>query len=354
MSGTYPALEADADRLPSLQSLSKTASAPAVRRFGFRSFDRQYCFADTRVGDYVRPVLWMVESDRQVFITSLLANLIGAGPAATASAIVPDLHYFCGRGGKDAIPLWRDPEAHTANITASFLAALKAAYGKAPRAGDIFAYAYAVLANPGYVRRYEEELQVPGPRLPVTKDKALFDRGAALGRDLLRWHTYGERFREKGDKFKLTGSAKVTTSIPTTPAKYPEKHKYDDKKRVLCVGDGEIGPVSPEVWNFSVSGLQVVKSWLNYRMKKGAGKKSSPLDDIRPERWTEEMTRELVDLLWVLEHSLASYPALDGWLDEVLAGALFTGDEIPKPTKDERKAPKEPKARVGNLFDPGV
>lgn len=345
ISGTYPALETDGERLPSLESLSKSASPPRTRRIGFRSFDRQHCFADTRVSDRLRPVLWNVESEHQVFITSLLAGLIGAGPAATASPFVPDLHHFRGSyGGKDVIPLWRDAEATTANITASFVTALKTAYGKAPSAEDIFAYGYAVLANPGYVKRYEEELQVPGPRLPVTKDKELFKRGAALGRELLRWHTYGERFREKGDTFKLIGAAKVTTSIPTTPTKYPEKHKYDDKKQVLHVGDGEIGNVSPEVWNFSVSGFQVVKSWLDYRMKKGAGKKSSPLDDIRPERWTEEMTRDLEDLLWVLEHSLSTYPALDAWLDEVLAGALFTGEEISKPTEAERKEPKVKRA----------
>ena len=322
---------------------------PRIMRYGYRSFDRQYVFADNRLGDFIRPTLWQTWSDNQVYIASLLTKVLGSGPAAVASAHVPDLDYFCNRGGKDLIPLWRDAEAKTANITVSFAAALKTAYGKAPSPQDIFAYAYAVLANPGYVRRYEEELQVPGPRLPVTKDKAIFERGAALGRELLRWHTYGERFREKGDKFKLTGGAKVTTSIPITPAKYPEKHKYDDKKQVLRVGDGEIGNVSPEVWNFSVSGLQVVKSWLDYRMKKGAGRKSSPLDDIRPERWTEEMTRELVDLLWVLEHSLASYPALDAWLDEVLAGSLFTGDEIPKPTEAERKEPKL--RRGGDVFE---
>lgn len=330
--------------------LPKSAPPAAIERFGARSFDRQWIFADSRLLDRAGPPNWYVRSDKQTYLTSLLSGVIGKGPAATASAFVPDLHHFRGSyGGKDVIPLWRDAEAKTANLTASFVAALKTAYGKAPSPEDIFAYAYAVLANPGYVKRYEEELQVPGPRLPVTKDKTLFDRGAALGRELLRWHTYGERFREKGDKFKLTGSAKVTTSIPTTPAKYPEKHKYDDKKQVLRVGDGEIGNVSPEVWNFSVSGLQVVKSWLDYRMKKGAGKKSSPLDDIRPERWTEEMTRELVDLLWVLEHSLASYPALDAWLDEVLAGSLFTGDEIPRPTEAERKEPKV--KRGADLFE---
>jgi hypothetical protein len=321
--------------------LAKSAPPAAIERFGARSFDRQWIFADSRLLDRAGPPNWHVRSDKQTYLTSLLSGVIGKGPAATASAFVPDLHHFRGSyGGKDVIPLWRDAEAKTANIAASFVAALKTAYGNAPSPEDIFAYAYAVLANPGYVKRYEEELQVPGPRLPVTKDKALFDRGAALGRELLRWHTYGERFREKGDKFNLTGSAKVTTSIPTTPATYPEKYKYDDKEQVLRVGDGEIGNVSPEVWSFSVSGLQVVKSWLGYRMKNGAGKKSSPLDDIRPERWTDDMTRELLELLWVLEHSLVSYPTLDAWLDEVLAGAVFTGNEIPKPTEAERKEPK--------------
>jgi hypothetical protein len=166
--------------------------------------------------------------------------------------------------------------------------------------------------------------------LPVTKDKALFDRGAALGRELLRWHTYGERFREKGDKFKLTGSAKVTTADPDHASEIPREAQVRRQEAgTLRVGDGEIGNVSPEVWNFSVSGLQVVKSWLDYRMKKGAGKKSSPLDDIRPERWTEEMTRELVDLLWVLQWTLEQYPTLDTWLDQVLESELFTADEIP-------------------------
>jgi predicted helicase len=331
----------DGETQPAIAKLPKSAPCPPVMGYAYRSFDRQWAIADARLGDRLRPPLWQVASDKQIYLTSLLSGVVGKGPGSTASAFVPDLHHFRGSyGGKGVIPLWRDAEAKTANITASFVAALKTAYGKAPRPEDIFAYAYAVLANPGYVKRYEDELQVPGPRLPVTKDKALFDRGASLGREMLRWHTYGERFREKGEKFKLAGSAKVTTSIPITPAKYPEKHKYDEEKQVLRVGDGEIGNVSPEVWNFSVSGLQVVKSWLDYRMKRGAGKKSSPLDDIRPERWTDEMTRELVDLLWVIEHSLASYPTLDAWLDEVLASALFTGDELAKPTDAERKEPK--------------
>ena len=68
------------------------------------------------------------------------------------------------------------------------------------------------------------------------------------------------------------------------------------------MGEGVFGPVRPEVWEFSVSGFQVVQHWLAHRMKKGAGKKSSPLDKIRPAAW--QFDEELLDLLWVLEHTV--------------------------------------------------
>ena len=276
-----------------------------------------------------------------MYLTSLLSGILGAGPASTVSAFVPDLHHFRGSyGGKDVVPLWRDPSATQPNLASGFLAALTKAYGRHPKPEDVFAYTYAVLANPSYVSRFEEELQDPGPRLPVTKVRTLFEHGAALGRELLRWHTYGERFRTKNDGFVLTGSAREIQPIPHTPAGYPEKHRYDEANRTLHVGDGQVKPVSREIMNFSVSGLQVVKSWLDYRMKKGAGRKSSPLDDIRPERWTDDLTKELLELLWVLEWTLAQYPTLDAWLDEVLASDLFTADEIPPPTDAERKEPK--------------
>ena len=66
-------------------------------------------------------------------------------------------------------------------------------------------------------------------------------------------------------------------------------------------------------------------------MKQRAGKRSSPLDDIRPHRWTEEMTQELLELLWVVEKSLAQYPILEAWLNEVIAGDLFTATELSYP-----------------------
>jgi hypothetical protein len=100
-----------------------------------------------------------------------------------------------------------------------------------------------------------------------------------------------------------------------------------------------LAPVWQEVWEFSVSGFEVVKSWLAYRMKKGAGKKSSPLDDIRPERW--EFDEELLDMLWVLEHTVDMWPELQKVLNVVLAGELFSANDFPEPTAVERAAKKK-------------
>jgi hypothetical protein len=346
----YPHLIFDDQRDPAVGTLPIRAEMPPVHRYGYRSFDRQWCIADSRLGDFIRPPLWRTMSDVQVFIVSLLTKVLGAGPCAIASSVVPDLDYFCNRGGKDVIPLWRKPEATEANVCKEAMTAIYEIHGSMRDPADLFAYTYTILANPGYVQRFEEELQVPGPRLPITKDRELFNRGAKLGRELIRLHTYGERFREEGDGFELKGSACVIESIPARMEAYPECYHYDENKQLLNVGAGSIGPVSPEVWAFSVSGLQVVKSWLDYRKKNGAGRTSSPLDDIRPESWTEEMTRELLELLWVLEMTLQRYPELDEFLDAVLDSEIFTEDELPKPTDAERKEPTIIRRKQGRLI----
>ena len=102
------------------------------------------------------------------------------------------------------------------------------------------------------------------------------------------------------------------------------------------MGEGVFGPVRPEVWEFSVSGFQVVQHWLAHRMKKGAGKKSSPLDKIRPAAW--QFDEELLDLLWVLEHTVDSWPELSKALHEIVASDLFTAQDFPEPKAEERMA----------------
>nr|MDQ3024731.1 hypothetical protein [bacterium] len=85
-------------------------------------------------------------------------------------------------------------------------------------------------------------------------------------------------------------------------------------------------------------------------LKDGAGRKSSPLDDIRPAQWSAQFTNELLELLWVLEATLAGYPAQAELLDRVLAGPLFTDGELPPVPDELRKPPeRERKSRAEQL-----
>ena len=253
--------------------------------------------------------------------------MTGQGPAAVATAAIPDLHHFRGSfGGKHVIPLWRDTDATEPNVTGSLLEAVSAVHGAQVSAERLFDYAYGILSQPEYVRRFWDELELPPPRLPITKHSDLFDRVADFGGRLLRLHTYAA---------VPQGEARCTKSVSLD--EYPAGFHYDPSTKILRVGDGEFAPVDPKVWGYSVSGLQVVKSWLNHRKLVPSGRKSSPLDEIRPERWT--FGEELIELLWLLEATLALEPEGAALLDEVCASPLFSANDLPTPTADERKPP---------------
>ena len=98
--------------------------------------------------------------------------------------------------------------------------------------------------------------------------------------------------------------------------------------------------MDPEVYGFEVSGFFPVKEWLEFRQRRKAGRRSSPLDEITPPSWTPDLGRELLELLWVLEKTLETYPRQKELLQRVLEAPLFTADEIPAPTPEQRKPPK--------------
>lgn len=309
-------------------------------RYAFRSFDRQWSLFDTRLGDYLRPDLFSTHSNKQIYMHSLLTKQLGNGPSAVATNYIPDLDVFCVRGAKDIIPLWRDAEATQPNITNGLPDSLSKTLKRDIPPKDLFAYCYAVLAHPAYVEIFWEELSTPGPRIPVTKKKDLFDQAVELGRKLIWLHTYGERFAPKGKGDIPAGKAKCLKAIPDDESGYPEKISYDPVKKEIHFGDGVFGPVAPDVYEFEVSGLKVMQSWMAYRRKSGAGKRSSPLDEIRQRRWTAQMTDEFLELLWVLEHTAALFPDLKKLLKKIVSGPCFSAADLPQPAAAERDPPK--------------
>lgn len=333
-----------------LASLPKDAPLPRIERYAFRSYDRQWALADHRLGDFLRPTLWATFGPTQIYLTTAFTQALSGGPSVTSSAHIPDLHHFCGRGAKDAVPLYRDAEGKVPNILPGLLDLLVKAYGRKVTPEDFLAYVYGVLAQPAFTARFADELGTRELRVPLTKDAVLFAKVCDVGAKLLWLHTYGQRFVPKG-KHKghvPRGKARCTKPVPGDPAGYPEKYEYNDATRTLHVGTGEFAPVAPEEYEFEVSGLKVVQSWLGYRMKNPKGKKSSPLDEINPDRWPSEFTTELLELLWVLEATIAEYPAQAKLLDAVVKGSGFAADELPAVPAATRKPPKKPTA---SLFD---
>ena len=163
-----------------------------------------------------------------------MAPIIGASPN------IPDQHFFRGSfGGKDVIPLYRDPAATEPNVTAGLLAALGKEHGSIPSAEDVAAYVYALLGGQSYTKRFWNELETPSPRVPMTKDGAAFADAVKLGRKLIWLHTYAARFQDanQGDEVP-NGKATTIKGVSSAPAHYPAEYAYDPAKREIMVGDG--------------------------------------------------------------------------------------------------------------------
>ncbi len=327
-----------ADELPG-------AAPPPARPYGYRSFDRQWAFDDPRLAALERPSLWGSASDRQVFLTTLITKPLGPGPALCCTPDVPDLDVFCGRGGKDILPLYRDAAATEPNLPRGLLKALGDRLGApAPTPEDLAAYVYALLSAPDYHARFEDALATPGPRVPITADPALWAEAVSLGGELLWLHTFGARFRGAArGRFvpPVDGLAwrRRVEAAPQTAADVG----YDAGARTLQVGDGVVEGVPPEVWEFTVSRMPVVKKWLGYRTARGAGRAASsknPLDRVRPTAWPDAWSDDLLDLLRVLTLTVDRQAAQADLLDRVCRGPSLPGSALPAPTPRERKPPK--------------
>jgi predicted helicase len=212
------------------------------------------------------------------------------------------------------------------------------------RPEDFFAYTYALLVSPSYVERFSEELLYSQPRVPITKNRELFDKAASLGRQLIWLHTFGERLIPVGKRKGTTpqGRARSTKAIPQNPTGYPDSNPtFDPETQTVYFGEGEFAPVSQDVWDYEVSGYHVAQAWLKSRRRSGSGKKSSPLDDIRPTQWTAEMTEEFLRLLWIIEATISMHAGLEKTLDAVLADECFKNSELPEPRVIEQKPPEK-------------
>ena len=205
------------------------------------------------------------------------------------------------------------------------------------------AYIAGIAAHPAYTARFRDDLTQPGLRIPITAKPKLFAEVAELGRTIIWLHTFGERFsnpaedrparpprlsKEKAPRYPAAGM------IPPHPAPLPETMSYDESKNRLTVGSGYVDNVSPEVWNYEVSGKQVLTQWFSsrklHREKPPMGDKRPPseLCKIQVESWPAEYTTELLNVLHVLGRLVELEKPQAKLLAKVCSSPTLTMDEL--------------------------
>ncbi|HZL83557.1 MAG TPA: type ISP restriction/modification enzyme, partial [Candidatus Deferrimicrobium sp.] len=225
ISGSYSVSLASTPDSKPIEQLSDDAPMPRSAGYGYRSFDRQTIIADGRLISRPRPALWDTYSEHQLYLTTLVTQPLGNGPALACTALVPDMAGFRGSyGGKDVFPLYRDATAKQPNFLPGLLDVLRSTYERDVTPENLVAYIYGVLAHPAFTEKYAKELESRELRVPITKDPALFEKVRDLGARLLWLHTYAERFVPKDKQRGQVpgGLAKCTKPVPAGAAGYPE------------------------------------------------------------------------------------------------------------------------------------
>ena len=312
-------------------------------RYSFRSFDRQWIIPDNRLLNRPNPTFWESFSDSQVYAISLEKRAPSNGPAITFAGYLPDLNFYKGSSGGRVFPLWADRDAATPNIKPALLEAVGKEIGLPVTAQGFMAYLAAIAAHPAYTKRFRADLVQPGLRIPITSNVNLFREAVAIGEEVIWLHTFGERFVDSSKDRSASpprlpkGQGPIIPkdgAIPTDPDLMPNEISHDPVKQRLHVGSGFIDNVSREVWDYEVSGKQVLVHWFSYRKKDrtrttiGERSTPSPLESIFPDHWLAEYTSELLNVLHVLGRLVALEARQADLLKQICDGPIITVDAL--------------------------
>ena len=116
----------------------------------------------------------------------------------------------------------------------------------------------------------------------------------------------------------------------------PDTIDYDATKKRLLIGQGYVENVEPEVWNYEVSGKQVLLQWFSYRRANrerpiiGDRRPPSPLGDIQPDHWLAEYTTELINVLNVLGLLVDLEPRQAKLLEKICSGPTLSAAVLDK------------------------
>jgi len=171
----------------------------------------------------------------------------------------------------------------------------------------------------------------------------LFADAVKIGREVIWLHTFGERFVDPADG-RPAGAPRMPVgerptipqdgAIPSSADGMPETIIYNPTTRRLHIGSGHIDNVPQAVWDYEVSGKQVLTQWFSYRGRDrsrpmiGDRRTPSPLGDIQPDGWLVEYTTELLNVLNVIGRLVALESAQVDLLERICAGPTIPDGEL--------------------------
>ena len=154
---------------------------------------------------------------------------------------------------------------------------------------DIFHYMYAVFHSPTYRQRYAEFLKIDFPRLPLTRDKNLFQQLANLGTRLVTIHLM-EANIDTDSGYPIEGDNVVAKITYKNDKVYINKTQYFDN-------------VTDAVWRFHIGGYQVCHKWLKDRK----GRKLS-YDDCNHYLYILAALEQTIELMTKIDETIPEFP----------------------------------------------
>lgn len=319
------------------------AAAVPPMQYGFRTLDRQWIIPDVRLINRPNPSLWAAWSPVQIHLTALESDSPTSGPAATVTELLPDLSHYKGSFGGRVYPLWLDDRASVSNLKPGLLTYLTSLYGMEVAGADLYSYVVGITSHPAFVSRFEVELVTPGLRIPLTADAALFSEVVEVGRTCIWLQTFGERMVD-ADAGRPPGKPRLPDErapripadgvISTKRGDTADMLSYDPAENRLHVGGGYVDHVTPAIWEYNVSGKQVLGQWFSYRGRHrerpliGDKRPPSRLEEVRPDRWLPEYTTDLLDLLHVIGNLCDLEAAQALLLEVVCSGELVALSDL--------------------------
>ena len=159
---------------------------------------------------------------------------------------------------------------------------------------DIFHYIYAILHAPTYRQRYADQLKIDFPHIPLTTNRALFQKLTSLGEQLTEAHLFQDGDMSFLPDFPEGGNSQV------------EEIRWSEVDRRVWINSTQyFAPIPREVWEFRVGGHCPAEKWLTDRESR-----ILTFDDIQHYRRICGALDKTVKIMEDIDNTIAEY---GGW-----------------------------------------